>query len=72
MTNFETALQTLVGRFVHVRLRVESTTAGETQPYEIRCKVQEVMTDSFVGEWEGYTIYVPFHAVALIYAVRED
>ncbi len=72
MTNFETALQTLVGRTVHVRLRVESTTAGETQPYEMLCLVQEVMTDSFVGEHDGTTIYVPFHAIAYVAAARED
>jgi len=72
MTNFETALQTLVGRIVHLRLRVESTTAGETQPYELQCLVQEVMSDSFVGESDGITIYVPFSAIAFVSAARED
>ena len=72
MTNFETALQTLVGRQVHFKLLVESTTADETQPYDLTCTVLEVMSDSFVGEKDGSTIYVPFHAIAYVTAARED
>ena len=72
MTNFETALQTLVGRTVHLRLRVEATTKQGTQPYELQCLVQEVMTDSFVGESDGATIYVPFSAIAFVSAAPED
>ena len=72
MTNFETALQTLVGRHVHIKLRVECTTVGETQPFDLECLIQEVMSDSFVGERDGNTIYVPFHAIAFVSAPVED
>jgi len=72
MTNFETALQTLVGRQAHFKLLVGSTTTGETQPYDLICTVQEVMSDSFVGEKDGLAIYVPFHAIAYVTAIDED
>ena len=72
MTNFETALQTLVGQTVDIRLRVESTTAGETQPFELRCLILEVMSDSFVGTSEGRTVYVPFQAIAYVLASTDD
>ena len=72
MTNFETALQTLVGRQVRFSLLVVSTSSGQTQPYELQCVVQEVMSDSFVGERDGNTIYVPFNAIAFVSALDED
>ena len=72
MTNFETALQSLVGREVHVRLLVTATGPVDNRSSDLRLVVQEVMPDSFVGEHDGRTTYVPFHAIAFISADTED
>ena len=72
MTNFAPALQTLVGRKVHIKLRVESETVRGIQPFDLECLIQEVMSDSFVGEKDGNAIYVPFHAIAYVSAADED
>ncbi|MHC4954533.1 MAG: hypothetical protein ACYTGZ_11650 [Planctomycetota bacterium] len=72
MTNFETALQSLVGREVHVRLLVTATGPVDDRTSDLTLTVQEVMPDSFVGEQDGTTTYVPFHAIAFVSAPSED
>ena len=72
MTNFETALQSLVGREVHVRLLVTATGPVDNRSSDLQVTVQEVMPDSFVGTQDGNTIYVPFHAIAFVSAPSED
>ena len=72
MTNFETALQSLVGREVHVRLLVTATGPVDDRSSDLQLVVQEVMPDSFIGDQNGITTYVPFHAIAFVSAPSEE
>ena len=73
MTNFETALQSMIGQVAHVRLLVpgENTPGAASALHDLFVTVQEVMSDSFVGDRDGETVYVPFHAVAFV-STRDD
>ena len=68
MTNFETALQSMVGQVAHVRLLVrgENAPGSASALHDMFVMVQEVMSDSFVGDRDGETLYIPFHSVAFV------
>ena len=73
MTNLETALQSMVGQIAHVRLLVRGADGpgSVSALHSLFVTVQEVMEDSFVGDRDGETVYVPFHAIAFI-STREE
>ena len=73
MTNFETALQSMVGQTAHVRLLVpgDGGPGAASSLHDLFVTVQEVMEDSFVGDRDGETVYIPFHAIAFV-STRDD